>query len=268
MREPEVPGPEQRLKARQLYGADPVGYEAGRPEYPERVYQLLATRCGLSPGTSVLEIGPGTGRVTRRLLSLGADVVAVEPDDRLAAYLGQALASPRLQLLVGAFEDVPLQEDRFDLAVAAMSFHWVDQERGLRKVGLTLRPGGWFALWWTLFGDPSRPDPFGDAAGDLLDEPALPEPDRPPFELDVAGWELSLRRRAGLVDVGGELIRWTARFDLDQLRAFYGSTFALRRRTASEQEQSLDALAHLARTAFGGIVERPFVTAVYTGRRP
>src|SRR5436309_2048803 len=56
--------------ARQVYGSDPEDYDAARPDYPDRVYQLLESRCGIAPGTEVLEIGPGTGRVTRRLLAL------------------------------------------------------------------------------------------------------------------------------------------------------------------------------------------------------
>jgi hypothetical protein len=42
-----------------------MGYEAGRPDYPGRVYELLMTRCGLGPSSDVIEIGPATGRVTR-----------------------------------------------------------------------------------------------------------------------------------------------------------------------------------------------------------
>src|SRR5215208_4481156 len=80
-----------------LFGADPANYHDARPEYPERVYDLLTTRCGLGPGTATLEIGPGTGLATHRLLALGADpLVAVEPDARLAQFLTDRLqgASP------------------------------------------------------------------------------------------------------------------------------------------------------------------------------
>jgi len=58
-----------------------------------------------------------------------------------------------------------LDPDRFDLAVAATSFHWVDQRRGLHKVSESLRPGAWIALWWRLFRDPDHPDAFSRCAG-------------------------------------------------------------------------------------------------------
>src|SRR5271157_2937131 len=73
-----------RVEARQLYGRDAAGYDAGRPQYPEAVYDILVARCGLTQGTNVLEIGPGTGLVTRRLVGFGAKVVAVEPEPALA----------------------------------------------------------------------------------------------------------------------------------------------------------------------------------------
>ena len=63
----------------------------GVPDHPSFVdcYDLRH-RCGLAPGAQVLEVGPGTGIVTRHLLSAGARVVAVEPDPSLASYLGDA----------------------------------------------------------------------------------------------------------------------------------------------------------------------------------
>ena len=54
-----------RQEARTIYGSDAQGYDAGRPDYPAEVYEILTSRCGLRAGASVVEIGPGTGLVTR-----------------------------------------------------------------------------------------------------------------------------------------------------------------------------------------------------------
>src|SRR6476469_8280415 len=70
-----------------IFGNDPTGYVAGRPEYPARVYEVLRTTCQLGPATKVFEIGAGTGQATFRLLEHGCRVTAVEPDTRLAAML-------------------------------------------------------------------------------------------------------------------------------------------------------------------------------------
>jgi SAM-dependent methyltransferase len=258
-----------RTEARRVYGIDPQGYDAGRPEYPERVYELLQTRCGLTAGTLLLEIGPGTGRVTRRLVNLGAAVTAVEPDAGLAEYLASVMRGHPVKVVAGSFEDAPLGDDVFDAAVAAMSFHWVDQQTGLAKLGRVVRPGGRVALWWTVFGDPDRPDPFHEATKKLLKEhDALVSPDQPVFELDVPGRTRDLANRAGLVDVESELIHWTIRLDSAALRALYASMIRIRIRPPDERERLLDAIAAVAEHKYGGVVERPFVTAIYTARRP
>lgn len=112
-----------RKEGRRLFGSDPAAYDAARPGHPDRVYEVLVAHCGLCPSTSVLEIGPGTGQATRRLLKLGADpLVAVEPDPALADYLISVTdRSPDIR--VAPLEEVELPAVSFDLAVAASSFH-------------------------------------------------------------------------------------------------------------------------------------------------
>ena len=100
-----------RDEGRRLFGLDPAGYRAGRPDYPEAVYETLVKRCGLGPTTRVLEIGPGTGLVTRHLLRQGAHVTAVEPDPSMSSYLFETAASAYLDVVISSFEeaDVPRQ---------------------------------------------------------------------------------------------------------------------------------------------------------------
>ncbi|MGH9032851.1 MAG: class I SAM-dependent methyltransferase [Acidimicrobiia bacterium] len=258
-----------RTEARRLYGVDPEGYDAGRPDYPERVYELLVARCGVGPGTEALEIGAGTGRVTRRLTDLGAAVTAVEPDPGSAEHLATVMEGRPVEVVVGSFEDAPVVDDAFDVAIAATSFHWVDQDVGLTKLARVVRPGGWAALWWTVFGDPDRPDPFHDATkARLKEDDVVTSLDQPQFELHVDGRTRDLANRAGLVDVEAELVRWTLRLDLDAVRALYASMIRVRRLPPDERARLLDDVAAVAAGEFGGAVERPVVTAIYTARRP
>jgi SAM-dependent methyltransferase len=261
----------QRSEGRQLFGLDPGGYEAGRPDYPSFVYDSLRKRCGLAPGTRVLEVGPGTGIVTRRLLTAGARVVAVEPDPSLASYLKEAMSSEDLQIIGASFEEAEIDAGAFDLAVAATSFHWVDQEVGLRKLGQVIRPGGWIALWWTLFRDPNHPDPFSTEVEELLGPTtrgAFDEPGRPPFQLDHDHRQRDLARWAQVEDMTCELVSWTCVLTPAQTRALYASMATVIRRPNTEQHELLDQLERLAADAFDGRVERNFVTSLYTGRRP
>jgi hypothetical protein len=95
---PEVTSPSDFDHARRgLFTSDVATYAVGRPGYPDRVYELLRQRCGLGAGTRVLEMGPGTGQATGRLLDLGADVTVIELGPELADHLrrrfdGRALA--------------------------------------------------------------------------------------------------------------------------------------------------------------------------------
>ena len=122
----------------------------------QRVYEVLGRALRPRPGTSVVEVGPGTGQATRRLLELGADpLVVVEPNPSLAGYLDGGTETA-LQLVEAQLEEADLEPRRFDLAAAASSFHWVDEQVGLARLFTALRPGGWCAIWWTLFGDGGR----------------------------------------------------------------------------------------------------------------
>jgi SAM-dependent methyltransferase len=265
-------GSMERSEGRGLFGRDPAGYDRARPDYPERVFELLREQCGLHAGTAVLEIGAGTGKATRRLLQLGArPLVAVEPDPALAAHLRVAHGDA-LEVVEAPFEEAVLPELAFDLALAATSFHWVEPALGLARVGTLLRPGGAWAMWWALYGDDSADDPFHDATQKLLSglpdpRPWAREPGRPWFALDVE------RRRAELVDAGfvsvtHELIRRTERFDTARVRALYGTFSPISRLPAAERERLLDGIALVAEREFGGVVERPVLTVVYTARRP
>jgi SAM-dependent methyltransferase len=263
---PEPPPAWLLPAARHVYGADPDGYERGRPEYPARIDEVLVDPCGLAPGATVLEIGPGTGRVTRKLVDAGARVVGVEPDPVLADHLSRTIPAASLEVVHATFEAAALPGG-FDLAVAATSFHWVDPPVGFPKLGRVLRPGGWAAIWWTYFSDLTRDDPFLDAAAHLM-EPLVDQRRNGVWELDVDARCADLERRAGLVDVSAESLRWTHRFDTAALRSFHASTIDVARRPPDERDRMLDELTAIADREFGGVVDRPFVTTIYLGRRP
>ena len=261
-----------RVEGRRVFGSDPETYDRARPGHAERVYEILVERCGLGPGTRVLEVGPGTGQATRRLLELGAGpLVAIEPNEDLARYLAGSVGD-RADIRVTALEDAELPESSFDLATAASSFHWIDEASGLATLFRALRPSGWVALWWTGFGDPARPDPFRDATTPLLDDmPKSPvgihRGGRTPTEEGSARW-LSSLEAAGFVDVSHERISWSKTFDAKGIREIF-STFSPFLVIDDELRTSkLDELERIARTEFGGKVEKPIVTALYTARKP
>lgn len=126
-------------------------YATARPPYPAALFETLAAREVIGPGSDVLEIGAGAGLATRDLVASGSRVVAVEPGGRLAARLRQDV--PAAEVIVARLEDAVLPAGAFDAAVAATSLHWVDLGIGLPVLHRALRPGGWLAVWRTRFGD-------------------------------------------------------------------------------------------------------------------
>lgn len=160
---------------RVAFGENPGSYHATRPAYPAWVFEVLRERCHLVPGTATFEIGAGTGLATRPLLDLGANpLLAIEPDCRLAGYLRGSIPDSALSVTVSAFEDASLDPASFDLGVSATAFHWLDEDLALSKIAALLRPHGWWAMVWNVFGDNSRADPFHEATKALLPPPLSP----------------------------------------------------------------------------------------------
>lgn len=261
----------ERSEGRRLFGADPAAYDAARPGHAERVYEVLAERCGLAPGAAVVEVGPGTGQATRRLLSLGADpLVALEPDPALAEYL-RGWTGDRVDVRVLTLEDADLEPEAFDLAVAASSFHWVEEEQGLAQIFAALMPGGWVATWWTLFGEGDAPDAFIRATSPLLhgldSSPTSGVEGRAAHALDTELRQTALKD-AGFVNIAHEVVPWTASWDTAGIRALYGSFSPIARLDHTRRGEILDEIVRIADKDFGGHVEREIRTSLYTARRP
>jgi SAM-dependent methyltransferase len=127
---------------RQSFGAIAQDYDRFRPGPPADVVASL-----LRPdGHDVLELGAGTGALTRLLVEQVAHVRAIEPDARMRAVL--AAQVPTAEVVAGQAEDIPAPDASFDTVIAASAWHWVDPVRAVPEVARVLRPGGWFSLLW------------------------------------------------------------------------------------------------------------------------
>jgi ubiquinone/menaquinone biosynthesis C-methylase UbiE len=115
-------------------------YERRRPTYPAALLEWLADRLQLSPGTTVIDLGAGTGKLTRDLVPTGAHVIAVEPLPEMRAQLEAAV--PGAKVLAGSAEELLLPDESVDAVVAASAFHWFDTDRALEEIHRVLVPGG------------------------------------------------------------------------------------------------------------------------------
>ena len=135
-------------------------YERTRPTYAPEALAFLAQRL---PLTRVLDLGAGTGKLTRQLVALGADVVAVEPGDAMRAVLERIV--PEAHALAGSAEHIPLPEASVDAVTVGQAFHWFKPAEALAEMHRVLRPGGGYALLWNRWDDD---DPLLRELDDLI----------------------------------------------------------------------------------------------------
>jgi SAM-dependent methyltransferase len=254
-----------------LFDRAPGEYHDARPGYPPDVFRLLRDRCGLRPGARVLEVGAGSGQATMPMLEIGAHVTAVEPGAALADRLRERAGGMDLQIIVSKLEDAVVPETGFDLVVSATAFHWVDPRVGLTKCGAALRDGGWLALWWTVFADHDRPDPFHDALQPILEAKApqlISEGGAAlPYALDVSARSAEIESTGLYGAVHHELVPWEGRHEPSEIRRLFSTFSPWLALPDAQRAELLDDIERLARHTFGGLVVRPYQTAIYVAQR-
>ena len=121
-------------------------YDRRRPTYPNELVERACELGGLVAGDRVLEIGCGTGQLTRSLVARGLHVTAVEPGANLIELAGRGLHGPgTLEFVNERLEDAPI-DGGFAAAFSASAFHWPDPDVSWSKVARALRPDGLLAL--------------------------------------------------------------------------------------------------------------------------
>ena len=131
------------------FGAAAADYDRYRPRYPEAALRWALD--GLAVPARVVDLGAGTGILTRGLLALGHEVTAVEPDPGMRTQF--AAVTPGTPALAGSAESVPLPDGYADAALVGQAYHWFDRERAHPEIARVLRPGGVFAAIWNLRDD-------------------------------------------------------------------------------------------------------------------
>lgn len=138
-------------------------YEKGRPGYPEEALAHLAHVLGLHAGPRVLDLAAGTGKLTRQLVSTGAEVVAVEPVPGMRSVLARVV--PEAEVLDGTAEAIPLPGGSVDGVTVGQAFHWFRGREALREIHRVLRPGGGLAV---IFNSRDLADPLSAAVDAIM----------------------------------------------------------------------------------------------------
>ena len=274
-------------------------YDRTRPMYPDALVDRACEVAGLGPGDPVLEIGCGTGQLTRSLIGRGLRVTAVEPGGNLMRLAGQNLAgagagpdsgsgSGSVEFVNARFEDAALPGGYFRAAFSASALHWVDPAVGWRKIAGVLAAGGTLALL-SYFGV-DEPRSRDDQAA-MLAAMAKVAPDIAagwPVYRDIDGTLDGVERRRGNVS---EVWAWLGSYDMaqdDAARLFGDVQVALVpklvEQTACELEATFRTMSYYARLSpsqrealaqeceaiyarLGRPIRASVVTALVTARR-
>ncbi len=124
------------------FGVAAEAYERGRPPYPPEAIDWLVPQ----HATRVLDVGAGTGKLTRQLRERGLDVIAVEPSAGMRDQLRRAV--PGVPVLGGSAEHIPLAPGSVDAILVAQAWHWVEPSLAVPEAARVLRPGGRLGLLW------------------------------------------------------------------------------------------------------------------------
>lgn len=226
-------------------------YERTRPTYAPDALAFVAQRLPLS---RVLDLAAGTGKLTRQLVALGADVVAVEPGDAMRAVLERVV--PEAQALAGSAEQIPLPDASVDVVTVGQAFHWFRAEEALAEMHRVLRPGGGYALLWNRWdGD----DPLLHELNDLIERL------RPDMAHDgPAPWEEALAVSLLFGAPEEQRFRHAERLDVDTIAGRVASVSAVAAASPEEQARVEAQVRALVRESE---VDFPMITGVIVADR-
>jgi SAM-dependent methyltransferase len=148
---PEEDRGTDQLKKRRSgsFGDVASAYERFRPGPPPAAIAWMLP----DSAATVVDLGAGTGAMTRDLLGKVDRVIAIEPDGRMRGILASRL--PEVTALEGAGESIPLGTSSVDAVLASASWHWMEADQALQETARVLVPGGTLGVVW------AGPDPDG-----------------------------------------------------------------------------------------------------------
>ena len=165
--------------------SDAERYARSRPSFHALVIERIKAFLEFpEPIRWALDIGCGTGQSATTLRAIATDVVGLDISPAMLDYA----QDPSVQFLRAAGESLPFADHRFDLATAALSFHWLDRDRFLAEARRVLRPAGWLVIYDNFFlGRMRENSDFEPRHEEYLTRYPLPPRHNRPLTPEVAG---------------------------------------------------------------------------------
>jgi ubiquinone/menaquinone biosynthesis C-methylase UbiE len=122
-------------------------YARSRNDFAPEAIAWMAEVTGYGPGKTALDVGAGTGMLTKHLVALGGEVIALDPNEDMLMPLRDRF--PQIHASLARAEDTKMPDECVDLVACARSFHWLDEAAAIKEFRRILRPPGWLVLMWT-----------------------------------------------------------------------------------------------------------------------
>ena len=143
-------------KRKNLYSPVAEAYNRVRPDYPQQLVARAQELTQLTSQSKILELGCGPGKATVAFAELGCSMVCLEPSPEACEYARQNCAKyPNVEIRQTTFEEWDLTPDKFDVVLAATSFHWIDPQVACTKAADALKDDGSLILLWNIIPQPS-----------------------------------------------------------------------------------------------------------------
>jgi SAM-dependent methyltransferase len=234
------------------FGTVAEEYDQFRPGPPSKAREIAGDLTGLK----VLDVGAGTGKLTRFLLALGADVSVIEPDDAMRAVLTRR--SPEVAVLLGAAESVPADDQTFDAVFSSSAWHWFAQPDATNEFARVLRDDGAVQIWWNGFG---RDTPWMDELTKLRER-------RNDVGARPRGWHATFELDGPFYDVDDFDIDWTWTRSVEEVVGnFFTFSAAIMRTEEERAEMAVQVRDILTKRFADGPVELPMSLRGTSARR-
>ncbi len=238
-------------------------YDEVRPGYPAAIVKAIIEQARLKPEGHVLEIGPGTGQMTQAFADRGYAITALELGTRLAARCAQKFQQqPHVRILNLAFENYQADAERYQLLLAAQSFHWIDAELALHRATQFLQHGAAIALVWTL--DTSQETAFYQASNPLF-ERCVNTAKTPELPSAADRYRQALGQHPAFGPIRETAVSWERRYSKDQFLKLLQTFSPIRVLPEASREIFLGEMSKLI-DDFGDTVLRQYQTVALLSR--
>jgi SAM-dependent methyltransferase len=243
-------------------------YHAVRPNYPGELFDDLVVAADLPPQAKIVEIGPGTGQATKSFAERGYEIIGVEIGKSLAEIARRELHQfPNVEIITGAFEDVELPAQSFDLVFSAISFHWIKPGWQYRKPHQLLKAKGYLAIVHTHHVSDGNGDLFFHASQSIYQKyfpnsnnlkSALPaEQEIKPYKLDDGLFKLS----------HFHTFPWNITYTAEEYRQLVNTYSPTLQLPPERRNSFLDDIQYLIETNFDNRLQKYFVISLTVARK-